>query len=366
MPFRRSRSTPTVAPRAVAALALTMLAALAARPVHAAPADGEEDDPPTQAPLTVGSMAIASDSALAVEGMAVDIGVDKVAYAYRLHNKGMTKLSLAASVALPDLEVNNEGSTVYALPSQTAENPVNLAVKSDDKPLEVTAATQAIALGLDRLAALKAENMPLIPFGDAIEKALAAAKPDALTRLEQLGLVTPRDPAQPDTPVIADWSLHTVLGWTQPIEAGATTNVVVSFTPIKATYAVDASNLNGFDALKTQVCLTPQIMAAAKALVKAKGSAGAAPEAAKTQLAQGATTATTIEVDDITLANDGPARWLDNPAATVAVRRPKPNSVVAFCGMDAASANGPVVKGKMPGSSDAAGLRVLIFSASGT
>ena len=374
MPFRRSRpKSPALpgSPRAATAFALTILASLTATlvtawPAHAAPTDGEEEeDPPTQAPLTVGSMAIASDSALAVEGMAVDIGVDKVAYAYRLHNKGTVKLALAASVALPDLEVNNEGSTVYALPSQTAENPVNLAVRSDDKPLEVTAATQAIALGLDRLATLKGENLPLIPFGDAIEKALAAAKPDALTRLEQQGLVTPRDPAQPDTPVIADWSLHTVLGWTQPVEAGATTNVVVSFTPIKATYAVDASNLSGFDALKAQVCLTPQIMAAAKALVKGKAAVGAATGAAKTQLAQGATTATTIEVDDITLANDGPARWLDNPAATVAVRRPKPNSVVAFCGMDAGTANQPVVKGTMPGSGDAAGLRVLIFSAAG-
>ena len=360
MPFRRS-------PHTSAALALTLLGAIAAWPVHAAPAEGEEEeDPPTQAPLTVGSMAIASDNAIAVEGMAVDVGIDKVAYAYRLHNKGATKLALAASVALPDLEVNNEGSTVYALPSQTAENPVNLAVTADDKPLEVTPYTQAIALGIDRLAVLKSENVPLIPFGEAVEKALAAAKPDALTRLEQQGLVTPRDPAQPDTPVIADWSLHTVLGWTQPVEAGAVTNVVVSFTPIKATYAVDASNLSGFDALKAQVCLTPQIMVAAKALVKGKAAVGAATGAAKTQLAAGATTATTIEVDDITLANDGPARWLDNPAATVAVRRPKPNSVVAFCGMDAATASQPVVKGKMPGSADAAGLRVLIFSAAGS
>ncbi len=369
MPFRRSRPKPPPAPRAATALALLALLAAGplamAWPAHAAaPEADEEEDPPTQAPLTVGSMAIASDSALAIEGMAVDIGVDKVAYAYRLHNKGAAKLSLAASVAMPDLEVNNEGSTVYALPAQSAGNPVNLAVSADDKPLDVTPVTQALALGIDRLATLKAENLPLIPFGEAVEKALAATKPDALARLEQQGLVTPPDPAQPDTPVIADWSLHTVVGWTQPIEPNAVTNVVVSFTPIKATYAVDASNLNGFDALKAQVCLTPQIMAAAKALVKGK-AAGAAAGAAKTQLAAGATTATTIEVDDITLANDGPARWLDNPAATVAVRRPKPNSVVAFCGMDAASANQPVVKGTMPGSGEAAGLRVLIFSASG-
>jgi hypothetical protein len=324
-------------------VATLLVLPLAAR---AAPDKADEDDEaPAQAPLTVGSMAIASDSALAVEAMAVDIGIDQVTYAYRLHNKGAAKLSLAASVALPDLEVNNEGSTVYALPAQTPENPINLTVKSDDKPVALTVNTQAIALGVDRLAALKAENMPLLPFGDAIDKALSSAKPESLTRLEQLGLVTPRDPTQPDTPVIADWSLHTVLSWTQDIAPSATTNVVVAFAPVKATYTVDAASLSGFDALKQQVCLTPQIMSAAKALVKGKGA--------------------TISVADITLANDGPARWLDNPVATVAVRRPTPNSVVAFCGMDAATANQPVVKGKMPGSDAAAGLRVLVFSGNG-
>ncbi len=379
MLFRRCRhlSPAIIAERPMAVFALLvaavplspmllMTAASLAAPTiaHAAPATAEdEEDTPTQAPLTVGSMAIASDSALVIEGMAVDVGTDRIAYAYRLRNKGTAKLALTASVALPDLEVNNEGTTIYALPSSTAENPVDLKVKSDDKPLATTPLIQAIALGLDRLAVLKEENLPLLPFGEAIDKALAAAKPDTLSKLEQLGLVTPRDPAQPDTPVIADWSLHNVLTWTQPIEAGAATNVVVSFAPIKATYTVDAPGLGGFDVLKEQACLTPQIMAAAKGLVKAQ-----APTATKTAAgaAPSPPPAATIEVVDITLANDGPARWLDNPAATVAVRRPKPNSVVAFCGMDAATANQPVVKGTMPGSSEAGGLRVLVFSASGT
>ena len=54
-------------------------------------------------------------------------------------------------------------------------------------------------------------------------------------------------------------------------------------------------------------------MASAKALLGAKGASA--------------------DVADITLANDGPARWLDNPAANVAVRKPTPESIVAFCGI---------------------------------
>ena len=304
---------------------------------------GEEQ--PTEAPLTVGSMAIASDSALVVEAMAVDVAVDKVTYAYRLRNKGSAKLLLAASVALPDLEVNSDAATIFKLPSQTAENPVGLVVSSENKPITTTPLMQAVAVGIDRLAELKAENLPLIPFGADIEKALAAAKPETLTKLESLGLVTPRDPSQPDTPVIADWSLRTVHGWMQPLEPNAVTNVTVSFSPVKATYTINSDTLSGFDAIKEQVCLTPQSIAAAKALMTGKDA--------------------TAEVVDITLANDGPARWLDNPPASVAVRKPKANSVVVFCGIDGASASQPVVTGKMPGSSDAAGLRVLVFSTPG-
>ena len=305
----------------------------------------EEEDPPTPAPLTVGTMVIASNINLAIEAMAVDVAIDRVAYSYRLRNKGKEKLSLTASVTLPDLEVNSEGNTFYNLPSQTPDNPIALAVKSADQTIATVPYVTAIALGIDRLTDLKTAGLPLIPFGEATEKAIAAAKPDVLGKLEGLGLVTPRDPAQPDTPVIADWSLRVTHGWTQPLDPGTTTNVVVSFAPIKATYRVDAANLAGFSVLKDQVCLTPAIMTAAKGLLKTKDAQA--------------------QVEDIVLANDGPARWLDNPAATVAVRKPQPNAVVAFCGMDAASAGKPVVTGKMAGSSDASGLRILVFTVAG-
>ena len=303
----------------------------------------EEEDAPTPAPLVVGTMVIASNPDLAIEAMAVDIAVDRITYSYRLRNKGKDKLALAASVAMPDLEVNSDSNSVYILPSQTPENPIGLAVRSNDQPVATTPHVEAVALGIDRQAEIRAAGFPLIPFGEATDKAIAAAKPEALSKLEALGVMTPRDPAQPDAPVVADWSLRVVQGWTQPLDPGAVTNVVVSFAPIKATYRVDAASLPGFDALKAQVCLTPAEMTAARALLKTKDAV--------------------LRVDDIVLANDGPARWLDNPAATVAVRKPQPNAVVAFCGMDAASAGKAVVTGKMPGSGEAAGLRVLVFAA---
>ena len=320
-------------------------AALSAAPLRAEPADNttdQDEETPTPAPLMVGAMAIASDADLVVERMALDVSVDRIATTYQFRNKGKAELKLAASVAMPDLEVNTEGTTIYDIPTKVAENPVHLEVTAAGAPIATTPITQALALGVDRLADLKAANLPLMPFGADTDKALAAAPPETLAKLVSLGLVTPRDPAEPDTPLLADWTLHTVHTWMQPLPAGASTEVKVTFSPVKAVYGVMAAGLPGFDALKEQVCLTPQIMAAAKALLKSKDA--------------------TLEVDDLVISNDGPARWLDNPPGTVAVTKPKPDSVVAFCGMNAATAGQAVVQGKLPGSADAPGLRVLIFS----
>lgn len=319
-----------------------------APPTGQAPApakQADEEEQPTPAPLTVGSMAVASNAALTVESMAVDVTIDRVTYAYKLNNKGTTRLALAASVALPDLEVNNEGTTIYLLPSQSAENVVGLEVKAAGKPIFTTPHVQAIALGIDRRAELSGANIPLIPFGEPVQKALGAANPETIIKLENLGLVTPRDPSQPNAPVIGDWSLHVVHGWTQNLDPNVSTEVDVAFSPIKAVYTIDAASVAGFEALKDQACLTPQFMEAVKGLLKAKGS--------------------TVDVGDITLANDGPARWLENPPASVAIHKPTPDSLVAFCGVDAKTQGEAVVKGNMPGSSQAGGLRVLIFAKNG-
>ena len=329
--------------RLIAALALCGALALPAwAETTGTAATDQDEEGPTPAPLMVGALAIASDADLAIERMTLDVSVDRVTYAYGFKNRGKADLKLATSVSMPDLEVNTEGTTIYDLPSKVAENPVGLAVTAGGAPVTTTIAMQALALGVDRLADLRDAKLPLLPFGAETDKALAGIQPETLARLVALGLVTPRDQAEPDTPLLADWTLHTVHSWMQPLPAGATTEVKVTFQPVKAVYGVRGDGLPGFEALKDQVCLTPQILAGAKALLKGKDDH--------------------LEVDDLTLANDGPARCLDNPPGTVRVTKPKPDSVVAFCGMDAATAGQPVVLGKLPGSADAPGLRVLIFS----
>ena len=59
------------------------------------------------------------------------------------------------------------------------------------------------------------------------------------------------------------------------------------------------------------------------------------------------------------LTDDAPARWLNGPAATLSVQKPKPDAVVAFCGIDEKTAGKPTVLGVAPDGNE--GIRVVIF-----
>ena len=276
-----------------------------------------------------------------VQEMRASSAIDRVAYDYKLANKGPRTLSLQASVALPDLEINNDEAVYYVLPRTDPENVVGLQVQSNGKIVPTRPYLQAFALGIDRLADLKADNIPLIPFSEETEKALAAAKPDTLAKLDSLGLVVPHDAAQPGATIEADWSLHVLHAWMQPLEPAKSTSVTVSFAPVAAVYQIDASSLGGLDSLADQVCVTSQVRAAVAALVKDKGAVA--------------------NVGDIVLATDGPARFLPSPRATIAVHKPSPTAIVVFCGMDASTQGAAIVRGTVPEDQDASSLRILIF-----
>jgi hypothetical protein len=62
-------------------------------------------------------------------------------------------------------------------------------------------------------------------------------------------------------------------------------------------------------------------------------------------------------VTEISLADDAPGR-IDSPAATISVQKPKPDAVIAFCGMDEKTASKASVLGVAPDDND--GIRVVI------
>jgi hypothetical protein len=208
IPMHTSSSPLLTVTAVIAALAPVLAQTKAGAPTPAA-ADSAQTNPDEPAPgtLVVGSLQLASDANLAVEGANVSVAVDNVAYTYQLRNNGQTGLNLFASIAMPVLAASPDGSETWALPSSNPENPVSLIVAADGAPIATKVDTRASALGVDRLGEIRAAHLPLVPFGPEIDKAVAALTPEAVDKLAALGILSPRDPKRPSATVVADWNL---------------------------------------------------------------------------------------------------------------------------------------------------------------
>ena len=323
-------------------LTLTLVGAfLAAAPARTqtspAPAGApDKASAPEQSSLVVGALQIGSSADLEVDGMDVSVTNDSVVYSYLLKNAGTKELSLTASVSLPELRASADGSQAWALASSNPENPVGLTVTAAGEPISPKAEVHAYALGLDRTAEITAEHLPLMPFGSETDKALAALSPDTINRLAALGIISPHDPDQPKAPRGADWTLDGVLSWRQTLPPGKPVPIVIKFTPVKAEYRLVKDDL---DDMKDDVCLQPQILATLQSRLKS----GVA-----------------WKVTDMSLAVDGPAHWVDNPAPTLSVQKPQGDVIIAFCGMDDKTANRATVLGVTPDNTSQ--IRIVVFT----
>lgn len=324
--------------RSIAVIGVLLAAAPALAQTRSAPADdAQAASEPTQSSLTVGALHIGSAAALAIDGIHISVAPDSITYSYVFKNTGPTELSLMASIAMPELQASSDGSETWVLASNDPENPVGLKVTAAGAPIATKAVVRADALDLDRLAEIKAEHLPLIPFGPETDKALAALSPEAADRLAALGVISSRDPAQPKAPLTADWSLASVLSWRLVLPAGKATPLVIKFTPVKGRYRMAKGDEDDLDDMKDDLCLKPQVLNTLQSRLKS-GSAW--------------------DVTDMTLSVDGPSGWIDSPAPTLAVTKPRAEAIVAFCGKDEKTAGRPTILGTAPEEDE---IRIVIF-----
>ncbi|MGO9774775.1 MAG: DUF4424 family protein [Roseiarcus sp.] len=327
---------------AVRAVSLSILPLLAALAAQAAP--GAQDgaaSAPTPTALAVGAMQIASDANLQVESVDVNVAADKIVYSYFLKNSGAVDLDLTASVVLPELRASQDDEETWTLAGDDPENPVALAVAADGAPVATTAELRVAALGLDRLAEVKGAQLPLIPFGGAADKALAGLAPETAEHLAALGVVSPRDPADPRAAPTADWALNVTRTWRQALPAGKITSIGVTFAPIKAEYRLGKGDGDAIADATDDLCLSAQTLAALQARLASGGA---------------------LDAMEFAIDVSAPARWIDSPPATINVKKPKAESVVAFCGMDEKSAGKPIVIGALPDDASATQLSVVVFT----
>jgi hypothetical protein len=323
-------------PVAVATIALTVVPALAQTKSQLSE-PSEKAGAPSESALTVGALRIGAAANLEVSGFDISVTTKSVAYSYQIKNTGTTELAVAATVALPYLRASADGSETWTLFKNDPENYVDLAVSAGGTPVTTKAETHATALGVDRLAEIKADQLPLIPFGAETNKALAALSPESAERLAALGVTSPRDLAKPKATIKPDWSLDVVHSWRQTLPPGKITPIVIKFVPVVAKYRLMKGDEEELDDMKAAICLKPQVLSTLQSRLKGGG---------------------VWNVTEISLADDAPG-WIDSPAAMISVQKPKSDAMVAFCGMDEKTAGKSAVLGVAPDDND--GIRIVIF-----
>jgi len=291
---------------------------------------------PAYVPLSVAGLRIASHQDLAVEAIDIAVSATRVTYTYRLGNKGTAELRLAASITLPPLEVSSNEDETYRIATGNAENPIGLSLTADGKPVNAKVIVRAYALDIDRLTEIKALNLPLVPFGPEIEKALTGLAPDALARLTQLGIISPPD--DQNSPRLADWNLNVIYTWDQVLPPGKTTTIAMTFQPVSGGFQLNNETAGALDDFKEDTCLADQLIKTLKARVSKSPT----------------------PVTELLISIVKPTRWLDNPAPTITVEKPKPDTIVALCGSNVKTSPTRITA-KVADDETAEDLRVLLI-----
>jgi hypothetical protein len=328
-----------ILPVAALGMALALAPAFAQTKPPAADA-AEAPSAPAEASLTVGALQIASVPNLEVAGFDISVATNSVTYSYYFKNTATADLAATATVSLPELQASADGSETWTLAGTDPDNFIGLTIAAAGAHLPTKAEIHAYALGIDRLAELKADHLPVIPFGADVDKALGALSPEAAGRLAALGIISPRDPEKPKVPPRPDWTLSVVRSWRQVLSPGKTTAIVVKFVPVAAHYRMAKGDEQDLNDMKDEVCLKPQALGILQSRLKGGGA---------------------WNVTDVSLAADAPAHWIDSPLATLSIQKPKPDAIVAFCGMDDKTASKPAVLGAAPNDNDK--IRIVIFEA---
>jgi hypothetical protein len=301
----------------------------------------DEQGEPEPAALAVGAVELAGNAALSFPAMRIDVSGGKIVYSYQLRNSGASALDLVGAVELPTLEPTDQSGAEIALPRNSAENPVDLALTLGDAAVTTSTHVRIAALGLARLSELKAAQLPYLPFGLETEKAIAQLTPDAADKLSALGLLSPVDPKDAKAARSAAWTLDVTRSFNVTLPPGKTTDLKMTFAPIKAVLRLTRDDLDGLDDLKEDVCATAKTLSALRGRLSSGGQ---------------------WDVTQITIDTDAPNEWADAPKVEISVEKPRPDAIVAFCGASDKGGSAAVVSGAPPEDSENNEINIMIFT----
>ncbi|RWE75979.1 MAG: DUF4424 domain-containing protein [Mesorhizobium sp.] len=200
----------------------------AALAIMAAPALAND----SVAELGTGGLILSRSDAVAMQSEDLFISPEKVTVDYVFRNN--TDKDVSSIVAFPMPDIEGDPNEMPALPEAQSDNFLGFEVTIDGVDAKPQLEQRAFALGIDITADLKAQSVPLYPFGDAAKAALAKL-PKAVTKdWEDRGIIiedTADDGSGMQTAYVPFWQLRSTYWWRSTFPANKEVHVSHRYKP---------------------------------------------------------------------------------------------------------------------------------------
>lgn len=226
------------------------------------------------AELGTGGLILSRSDAVTMKSEDLHISPDKVTVDYVFRND--TDKDVNAVVAFPMPDIEGDPNEMPAIPNEQSDNFLGFEVTIDGVDVKPELEQKAFALGIDISADLKAQNVPLYPFGDAVNAALAKLPPAVVADWVDRGLIiedSADDGSGFKTSYAPFWQLRSTYWWRSTFPAGKDVHVSHRYKPSvggtsSVSFFYDGKFQGQYGAYKAKYCMDDAFEGAVRKAVK--------------------------------------------------------------------------------------------------
>ena len=223
----------------------------------------------SSAELGTGGLTLSRSDQISMESEDLFISPDKVTVDYVFKNTADADVETIVAFPMPDIEVNPYD--LVSVPKLESDNFLGFEVSVDGQPVKPELEQRAFAGGIEVTDLLKAQNVPVFPFGDAADAALQKLPPDVVKDWVTRGIITVEEYEDTDGPHRTNspfWLLRSTYWWRTVFPANKEVKVSHRYTPsLGGTAGIsffDEGKLQGetYDQYKQKYCMDDAFNAA--------------------------------------------------------------------------------------------------------
>lgn len=276
------------------------------------------------AELGTNGLILSRSDIISMESEDLFISADRVEVDYVFRNSSDKDVETIVAFPMPDLAGNP--FSVPAIPDDSRDNFLDFTVTVDGKAVVPALEQRAFSVGLDVTDELKARNVPLYPFGDAVLAALAALPQDVADQWQERGMlvIDEYDDGSGWKRVRSPyWQLKSTYWWRSVFPAGGAVHVTHRYKPSVGGSVgvgfVEEGRLKGdsYEQYRLKYCFDKSFEAAV--LKSAKGAPGGYPALSENRISYILTTG---------------GNWATGTIGKfkLTVDKGSPRNLVSFCG----------------------------------